>query len=101
MKELADKLNSNWHSVFVANALVLGLLLLFYEKFPEPIKTGLIPPLVIYTLGSIIIGNIQGVVFRANFDNKNFKEPIWIYSVLYVAWFVSFAAYVILTIRTA
>ena len=95
VKELAEKINQNWHSVFIANFLVLGLLLLFYDKLPEATKISLIQPLVIYTLGSALIGNLQGTIFRARGMKNDFREPIWLYTGLYVIWFISFITYTV------
>ncbi|HBA65895.1 MAG TPA: hypothetical protein DCZ48_06915 [Methylococcaceae bacterium] len=97
MKELAEKINPNWHSVFIANILVLGLLLLFYDKLPPSVGSNLIQALVIYTLGNSLIGNIQGIIFRAKGMKNGFNEPLWIYISLYAIWFVAFLWYVFTT----
>ena len=95
MKELAEKINPNWHSVFIANILVLGLLLLFYEKLPVQIAQNLIQGVVIYTLGNALIGNLQGIIYRSKGMSNNFKEPLWIYMSLYVVWFIAFLWYIL------
>jgi hypothetical protein len=95
MKELADKLNQNWQTIFITTMLVLGMLLLFFDKLPEHVKMTLIEPLVIYALGSALIGNIQGSFFRARGLESGYREPVLLFTLMHTAWFMIFVGIVV------
>lgn len=92
-QSLADKLNPNWYSVSIINLLILGLIMLFYKELSEPVKTYLVPALVVFSLGNGLIGYCQGAYFRARGMKDSFREPIWFYCLAYVIWFALFLTY--------
>lgn len=94
--ELVNKLNPNWYSLSILSLLVLGILMLFFKELPDIIKERMIPALVIYTIGTGLIGYFQGAYFRAKSNKSSFKEPFWIYFILNVIWFGMFIIYLIM-----
>ncbi|MFC1613139.1 hypothetical protein ACFL23_02290 [Patescibacteria group bacterium] len=92
---IQKSVNPNWFSITIINLLILGILLLFIKELPENLKSFLIPSLVVYTIGTAIIGNIQGSNFRANFMKDNFREPLHWYWISQIILFLMFLAYLI------
>jgi hypothetical protein len=96
MKSLADKINPNWYSITIISTVILGILMLFYKELSSNIKDYLIPALVVYILGTSIIGYYQGAFFRANGMKEGFKEPLWLYYTLHSLWFLLLIMYLTL-----
>ena len=96
MKSLAEKVNPNWYSITIISTVILGVLMLFYKDLSSNIKDDLIPALVVYILGTSIIGYYQGAYFRAKGMKSGFNEPLWIYYTLHTIWFLLFIFYLTL-----
>ena len=90
-----ENVNPNWHSLSIISLLVLGILMLFFKELPDLIRERMIPALIIYILGTGLIGYFQGACNRSKFYEKG-KEPLWIYFVLHFVWFVMFVGYLIM-----
>ncbi len=95
MKELAEKVNPNWYSITIIGILIIGILMLFYKDLTSSFKETILPGIVIYTMGTAIIGYIQGSNFRANFISDNYKERLWTYYVSHLIWFLLLIIYLI------
>lgn len=96
MKSLADKINPNWYSISLISTLIFGILMLFHDELSSKIKDDFIPVLVVYILGTSLIGFIQGSYYRARFMNTGFKEPLWLYYTLHTIWFFFLISYLTL-----
>ena len=94
-KELVNKINQNWFSVTIISILVFGILMLFFKELSNSFRDYLIPSFIIYILGTAIIGQIQGSNFRNNFGKQD-NEPVYIYTILHIIWFIAFIVYLYL-----
>jgi hypothetical protein len=93
LKSIIYKINQNWYSITIISILVLGVLMLFYKDLSVNIKETLIPALVIYIIGTGLIGYFQGAYYRAKGMKNRFEEPLWIYYILHSIWFISLIIY--------
>lgn len=84
---------SYWHHHFLKAALLTAIVLLFIKDLPSRISDYLIPSLIIYSIGTGIIGDAQGVQFRRNFGPSKWKEPKFIFTAIHLAWFAAFVFY--------
>ena len=78
---------SYWYHVFLASTLLLGILMLFIKEIPSPLRDYLIPALTVYSLGTAIVGYVQGVQYRKNGMNKDWCEPTVRYALAHALWF--------------
>lgn len=86
---------SYWYHIFLASMLLLGLLMLFFKELPPQLQNYLIPALTVYSLGTSIIGYVQGVQFRKNFLTKDWFEPTFIYAFAHFFWFLLLIIYLL------
>jgi len=87
---------SIWNHVGLAYIFCAGLILLFVDKVPQAIKEHLLPALIVFGLGFIFIGYIEGSIFRKNFDREGSEKRLHPYKRLFfinLAWFSIFIAY--------
>ena len=91
------------NGITVITAFVLGLLLLFFNDLTLFCRQTIVPALVIYTIGTALLGHIQILVTcstnaKARADENaprgiNENHLRWIIA-LHVLWFLAFACFV-------
>jgi hypothetical protein len=84
---------SYWHHVFLGAILLSSIVLLFAKDLPVSIAKYLIPSLIIYAIGTGIIGHAQGVQFRRNFGPDKWQEPRLLFTIVHLLWFAAFVWY--------
>jgi hypothetical protein len=86
---------SYWHHIFLGAILLTSIVLLFAKDLSANITGYLIPSLVVYTVGTGIIGHAQGVQFRRNFGPSKWQEPRLLFTIIHLAWFAAFVWYLL------
>jgi hypothetical protein len=87
---------SSWNHIGLASLFFASTLLLFIDKVPKRISENLLPALVVFGLGFIVLGYIEGSIFRKNFDREGTekkKHPYNTFFMLNVVWFFLFVIY--------
>jgi hypothetical protein len=84
---------SYWHHIFLGAILLTSIVLLFAKDLPASISRYLIPSLIIYAVGTGIIGHAQGVQFRRNFGPGKWQEPKFLFTVIHLLWLAGFVWY--------
>lgn len=93
-QSLAASINKNWYSITIIGIVLIGVIMLFYQDLSSKWQEVIVPAMVVYTLGTSVIGYIQGAYFRAH-GNKT-GEPIrllFVYYALHSLWFLAFLWY--------
>ena len=86
---------SGWNYVGLAAIFSASLLLLFIDKVPSNIGEHLLPALIVFGLGFILLGYIEGTIFRKNLDRDGSEKTKHPYTLLFTANVVWFCAFVI------
>jgi hypothetical protein len=87
---------SGWNHIGLASLFSASTLLLFIDKAPKSISEYLLPALIVFGLGFIVLGYIEGSIFRKNFDkegSEKTKHPYKTLFLLNIIWFLLFVAY--------
>ena len=87
---------SNWNHIGMASIFCAGLLLLFIDKVPKTLSEHLLPALIVFGLGFILIGYIEGSIYRKQFNregDEKRKHPYMLFFTLNSAWFLNFIIY--------
>jgi len=87
---------SNWYHVGLSAIFGASILLLFVDKLPKPLAENLLPALIVFGIGSTLLGYIEGTIFRKNFSkdgDEKTKHPYGLFFTLSILWFIGFIAY--------
>jgi len=103
MKELTRPFRDSW--VFIptlAAALAVALVLLFFKDLDPPLRSTLVPSLVVYFLGNSLVGYSYRALDARNcrkafLDNRDpGPQPRWTFGIVlatYVAWLGALVTY--------
>lgn len=98
-KSIFDHLGkSGWNHIGLASLFSASTLLLFVDKVPKSISNNLLPALIVFGLGFIVLGYIEGTIYRKNFGmdgNEKKKHPYKSFFALNLIWFFLFVAYLV------
>lgn len=84
---------SYWHHVFLGSSLLTGIVLLFAKDLSQTLTNYLVPALIIYSIGTGIIGHMQGVQYRRNFGPQHWQEPKFLFTSIHITWLALFVIY--------
>jgi len=87
---------SGWNQIGLASIFCANVLLLFISDVPENVGKYLLPALMVFGLGFIVLGYIEGTVYRKNFDqvgSAKLKHPYRRFFAANSIWFILFVIY--------
>jgi len=87
---------SPWYHVGLASIFCAGLLLLFVDKVPKIDSEHFLPAIIMFGLGFLLLGYIEGSIFRKNFNregDEKTKHPYKQFFAANIIWFIVFCGY--------
>jgi hypothetical protein len=76
----------------LAAVLVIVVMLLFFDKLTEPLKTRFVPSLVAYAMGASLLGYVQTMLNIRRQSILN-SWQFWTIVFFHALWFASFIGY--------
>ena len=86
---------SYWHHLFLGAVFLTSIFLLLLRDVSSEVIERFVPALVVYTLGTGVIGHAQGVEYRRNFGPSHYKEPRWAFTAVHALWVLALIGYLL------